>query len=338
MATEILKVEPTAPDPDVIARAADVIRRGGLVAFPTETVYGLGANALDAGAVARIFDAKGRPGYNPLIVHVADADAARELVTDWPDAAELAARAFWPGPLTLVLPRVPAVPDLVTGGRATVALRVPAHPVALALIRQAGMPIAAPSANPSTRVSPTTAAHVIGALGDRIDLVLDGGATPYGIESTVIDLTGERPRVLRPGVIGLHELEPVLGSVDAATLAGSPASDGSPMPSPGMADRHYSPAGDVTVFENRAAAQELVADARRRGKRVGALLMHPLGVEADEVMPLPLEPHAYARLLYAALHTMDAAGCAVILIEQVPDMPAWAAIRDRIGRAAQASG
>ncbi|HEX5520066.1 MAG TPA: L-threonylcarbamoyladenylate synthase, partial [Longimicrobiaceae bacterium] len=227
-----ITVDPSAPAAAALARAAAVLRRGGLVAFPTETVYGLGANALDADAVRRIFAAKGRPSYNPLIAHVAGAAAARELVTAWPDAAEQLAAAFWPGPLTLVLPKRAIVPDVVTAGLDTVAVRVPAHPVAHALLAAAGLPVAAPSANRFTQLSPTTAAHVERALGDRVDLILDGGPTTVGIESTVIDLSGERPVLLRPGSIALDALERIVGPLERPAASAAEA----PRPSPGMLD------------------------------------------------------------------------------------------------------
>jgi L-threonylcarbamoyladenylate synthase len=338
MTATVLKVEATAPDAAAIRTAADAIRGGGLVAFPTETVYGLGANARDATAVERIFTAKGRPGFNPVIVHVTDADAARAVTAAWPELAERAAAAFWPGPLTLVLPRAAAIPDIVTAGLATVGVRVPAHPVALALLLEAGVPIAAPSANLFTRVPPTTASHVIRGLGDRADVILDGGATPYGIESTVIDVTGDRPRMLRPGAIGLDELEAVLGPVEAVTLAGSPTSDGVPLPSPGMLDRHYSPEAELVIFDELSVAREFARRAHEQGGRVGGVLTRAVGLPLDEVVPLPEDPRGYARLLYASLHTLDEAGCALILVERVPDGPPWAAIRDRIARAARGAG
>ncbi|MFW6201455.1 MAG: L-threonylcarbamoyladenylate synthase, partial [Gemmatimonadota bacterium] len=202
----VLTVDPESPDPAAIDRAARALREGRLIAFPTETVYGLGADALDADAVRRIFEAKERPPRNPLIVHVADAAAARGLVERWPPAAGRLADAFWPGPLTLVLPKRPEVPDEVTAGLPTVAVRVPSHPVARALLLAAGVPVAAPSANPFTGVSPTTARHVQSGLADRIDLVLDAGPTPVGIESTVVDLSGPKPRLLRPGMISPEAL------------------------------------------------------------------------------------------------------------------------------------
>lgn len=335
MTAPVIRVEATSPDRDVIRDAADVIRRGGLVAFPTETVYGLGANALDAQAVQRIFDAKGRPGHNPLIVHVPDMDAARAVTGAWPLLAERAAEAFWPGPITLVLDRDPSIPDVVTAGLPTVGVRVPAHPVALALLREAGVPIAAPSANPFTRVSPTAAEHVVRGLGGRADLILDGGATPYGIESTVVGFGGERPRLLRPGAIDLQELEEVLGPVEAITLAGSPSSDASPRPAPGMMERHYSPAADVLIFNDDNVARAAVRRIHDAGGRVGGLVTHAAGLPLDEVVPLPDDPRGYARLLYAALHALDDARCDLILIEAPPADSAWAAIRDRIERGAR---
>jgi L-threonylcarbamoyladenylate synthase len=333
MTARVIRVEATAPDRDAIREAADVIRSGGLVAFPTETVYGLGANALDPDAVQRIFDAKGRPGFNPLIVHVPDLDAARAVTGAWPMLAERAAAAFWPGPITLVLDRDPSIPDVVTAGLPTVGVRVPAHPVALALLREAGLPVAAPSANPFTRVSPTAAEHVVRGLGERADLILDGGATPYGIESTVVAFGGERPRLLRPGAIDLRELEAVLGPVEAITMAGSPALDASPRPAPGMLERHYSPAAEVMIFNDDNAARDAARRIHDAGGRVGGLVTHAAGIPLDEVVPLPDEPRGYARLLYAALHALDDAGCSLILVEALPGDAAWAAIRDRLERA-----
>src|SRR5581483_10612849 len=237
--TEVVRVHPQKPDETAMTRAAEALRGGGLVAFPTETVYGLGANALDAEAVARIFAAKGRPANNPLIVHVPDVAAARELVTDWPETAERLAERFWPGPLTLALPRRETIPDIVTAGGPTVAVRVPAHPVALALFRAAGVPVAAPSANRSGYLSPTRAEHVLAGLDGRIEMVLDAGPVPGGIESTVLDLTGDPPRLLRPGLVSPAELEAVIGPIRTAEPA--PTGGDRPLPSPGMLSRHYAP-------------------------------------------------------------------------------------------------
>jgi L-threonylcarbamoyladenylate synthase len=332
MSGTVLVIDPTTPDSATIERAARLLRDGGLVAFPTETVYGLGANALDAAAVRRIFGAKGRPSYNPLIVHVADTAAARALVRYWPAAADRAAAAFWPGPLTLVLPRSASVPDVVTAGLGTVGVRVPAHPAALALLRAAGVPIAAPSANRFTRVSPTSAAHVQRGLGVAVDLILDGGVTPWGIESTVVDLSGATPRLLRHGAVSLDELRAALGPVEDATQQ---AGDEAALPSPGMLDRHYSPAAEVRVFRSVDEAAQRVAEEAARGRRVGALLLRASLPALHEVVALPDDARGYARLLYASLHALDEAGCDVILVEDVPDTAAWAAVRDRLRRAAR---
>ena len=336
--TEIIAVDPAAPDGAAVARAAAVLRAGGLVAFPTETVYGLGADALNAAAVRRIFAAKGRPAFNPLIVHVPDTAAAQELVTTWPELAARAAAAFWPGPLTLVLPKRVAVPAEVTAGLDTVGVRVPSHPVALALLRAAGIPVAAPSANLFTRVSPTTAAHVIDALRGRVDVVVDGGATPLGIESTVLDLSVAQPVLLRPGIIGIDELEPVLGPVAASARpdAGDThdADAGSARRSPGMLERHYSPAARLVLFDTPARGAHEAATARAAGHRVGALVRHSFTGAADEVLVLPDDAAGYARLLYASLHALDDGGCGVVLVEAPPAGPHWEAVRDRLARAA----
>ncbi|HLH27882.1 MAG TPA: L-threonylcarbamoyladenylate synthase, partial [Acidimicrobiales bacterium] len=236
--TRVLAVDPEAPDADALAEAARVLARGGLVAFATETVYGLGAVATDANAVARIFAAKGRPSVNPLIVHVADVGQAGECVADWPDAADRLAGRFWPGPLTLVLRRSGRIPDIVTAGKATVGVRWPAGKVARGLIAGCGRPVAAPSANRSNRLSPTRAEHVLADLDGRIDLVLDSGPTAFGLESTVLDLTDDPPRLLRPGPIAVKDLEAALGGPLAVPETGS--SSDRPT-SPGQMPVHYSP-------------------------------------------------------------------------------------------------
>jgi len=329
---ELLRVDPAAPDPAAIARAAAVLRAGGLVAFPTETVYGLGAHALDEAAVARIYAAKGRPAYNPLIAHVADADGARALVSDWPLSAELLARAFWPGPLTMVLPKRAGVPDAITAGLPSVAVRVPGHPVALALLAAAGIPVAAPSANKFTEVSPTTAGHVIASLGDAVDVVLDGGPTTVGIESTVVELTGAVPRVLRPGMISAAQIGAVVGAMDDRRVI---VQDGAARSSPGMVDRHYAPQARVLAFDGatREAALGEARQAAADGLRVGGLAFGALPVAEARIMPRTAA--AYARRLYAALHELDACGCGLVLVERVPDTPEWAGVRDRLERAAR---
>lgn len=332
----LLTVDPARPAASAMARAAAILRDGGLVAFPTETVYGLGANALDAEAVARIFAAKGRPSFNPLIVHVASAEAARDLVAAWPEAATRLASRFWPGPLTLVLPKLPIIPAIVTAGLDTVAVRVPRHPVALALLRAAELPVAAPSANRFTRVSPTSAEHVRAALDDRVDLILDGGPTPVGIESTVLDLTAGEPRLLRPGTIPITSIEEVVGPVlFGAADAGS--GEQAARPSPGMVRVHYSPRAELRLFgaSDREAMATAARDALVGGRRVGGMLRWPLPVPISQPLPMPHDPASYAARLYSALHELDAAGCDLIVADEVPEGPEWAGVRDRLTRAAQ---
>ena len=328
----VVEVDPTDPAPELLARAAAIIRSGGLVAFPTETVYGLGANALDEAAVRRIFAAKGRPSTNPLIVHVADLAAARDLAAEWPTAADRLGSRFWPGPLTLVVARRADVPDLVTAGLPSVALRVPSHPIALGLLRASGVPIAAPSANRYTEISPTSAEHVVKGLAGRVDLVLDGGSTSLGIESTVVDLSRGRPVLLRTGTLSRAELEAEVGPLlDAPEI-----DDDAPRPSPGMARRHYAPRATLRLFhrgEDERIAEE-VTTAAARGERVGALLLTALHLPLDRAVTMPSDPASYARRLYAALHEMDDAGCGLILVETVPNEPEWTGIRDRLDRAA----
>ncbi|HEY3083341.1 MAG TPA: L-threonylcarbamoyladenylate synthase [Chloroflexota bacterium] len=327
------------PTDEAIREAAEVIRAGGLVAFPTETVYGLGANALDDAAVRRVFAAKQRPADDPLIVHLASAADVGSVAAEAPAGlAELADR-FWPGPLTLVLPRGPAVPKSVTAGGETVAVRVPSHPVARRLIEAAGRPIAAPSANRFARPSPTTAEHVLEDLDGRIDLVLDDGPTPLGVESTVLDLTTEPPRILRPGGVTAEQLRAVLG--DRLSASPVPAADHR---SPGTAVRHYSPRARLDLFDGPsagAAVARRAAELAGRGQRVGALafdgdplaaalppgvLVEPLGSEAA------LEEAA--RRLYAALRALDASGVEAIVARMPGPGGLGLALRDRLRRAA----
>jgi len=329
---ELLRVDPGAPDAAVLRVAARVLRDGGLVAFPTETVYGLGANALDESAVARLYAAKGRPRFNPLIVHVVDVEGARALVSHWPKSAEQLARTFWPGPVTLVLLKRDIVPDGITAGLSSVAVRVPAHPVALTLLREAGIPVAAPSANRFTELSPTTAAHVVESLGSSVDIVLDGGPTIVGIESTVVDLTGALPRVLRPGMIGAAQIAAVVGALDERPMS---AADGEARPSPGLVERHYAPSARLLPFDEGtrdAAIARAIAEAVA-GARVGSVAFTPLPVTDARVMPR--DATAYARRLYAELHALDELECDLILVERVPDAPEWAGVRDRLERAAR---
>lgn len=308
--------------PDIIQRAAEVIRRGGLVAFPTETVYGLGANALDEQAVARIFEVKGRPGTSPLIVHVDTEEMARSLAASWPPEADRLADKFWPGPLTLVLEKDPRIPAIVTAGLPTVGIRMPAHPAARALIRAAGVPIAAPSANRFAGVSPTTAAHVRKSLGAKVDFILDGGPTHVGIESTVLSLAGGRKVLLRPGMVTREMIEAEIGPVE---LAASPR-PGAAHASPGMHHRHYSPATPLMLLRE---------DDRLPSGR-GAYVWHSRCGEAAKTVQMPRDPRAYAANLYRVLHELDAEGFDWIAVEAPPDTPEWAAIADRLRRASNA--
>jgi L-threonylcarbamoyladenylate synthase len=302
-----------------ISRAAALIRAGDLVAFPTETVYGLGANALDAAAVDKIYIAKDRPPDTPLIVHVDSIEMARGLVREWPEKAELLARRFWPGPLTLVLPKQPSIPDRLTAGLDTVGIRIPANPIALALIRAAGVPIAAPSANRFTQLSPTTAGHVRASMGDRVAMVLDGGRATVGIESTVLSLAGPDAVLLRPGMLTKAEIEEVIGYIQ---IFESPSHGAHP--SPGMHPRHYSPRTPLVLVE----------DGRLPSRGRGAYLWITQTAEAACALRMPDSPRAYAALLYETLHQADAQGWDWIAVEQPPPGPEWAAIHDRLGRAA----
>ena len=296
-----------------ISEAAAKIRRGDLVAFPTETVYGLGANALDARAVQRIYELKGRPAASPLIVHVASIKMARGIVSQWPAPAEELALRYWPGPLTLVLPKQNHIPDIVTAGLPTVGVRMPNHPVALELIREAGVPIAAPSANRFSGLSPTTAEHVRSAFGDSVE-VLDGGPTQVGIESTVVAIEDGALRLLRPGMIALGDLEQAAAAPGAAH------------PSPGMHHRHYSPRTPLLLV-NRASE---LPDHK------GAYLWRETSAPAARAIRMPHDPEPYAARLYAVLHQADAENWPWIAVEEPPDTPEWAAIRDRLRRAAGA--
>jgi L-threonylcarbamoyladenylate synthase len=333
------------PDPDTIAEAAHCLRAGGLVAFPTETVYGLGANACDAEAVAGIFRAKGRPAHNPLIVHLADAAALDTVALDIPPAARRLAEQFWPGPLTLVLRRAAAVAPNVSGGRDTVAVRVPAHPVALALIAAAGVPVAAPSANRFGRPSATTAAHVLADLNGRIDLVLDAGPTPIGVESTVLDLTAAEPALLRPGGVTLEALRAILGDVTTAAALLPPDDAEAAPASPGMLSRHYSPEAPLLLYDGpfdavtAALRAEALAQAAA-GRRIGLLVPDEdrllfADLPAVIVTPGPrADPAQIARGLFAALRALDAHGVDVILARQFPAKGLGLALADRLLRAA----
>ncbi|MFM8985877.1 MAG: L-threonylcarbamoyladenylate synthase [Planctomycetia bacterium] len=329
------------PDPppataQALDRAAAILRRGGLVAMPTETVYGLAADALDAEAVAGIFRAKGRPASNPLIVHVADAAMARGLAAAWPAAAAAIAARLWPGPVTVVVPRGPRVPDAVTAGGPTVALRCPDHRLARRLIELAGVPLAAPSANRSESVSPTTAQHVLDGLGDRVELILDGGPCGRGIESTVVDCTTDPPRILRPGPLDRAALEAVVGGPVAW-----PSTDGAAdvARSPGQQPRHYAPRAPLELAADAAGRAAALLDAGHRVGLVTTAATDPatraLAARREVVVvPMPDDPEAYARVLYATLHALDQRAVDRIVVAELPDDEAWRAVRDRLRRAA----
>lgn len=321
------------PSPDTIARAAAIIRAGGLVGMPTETVYGLAGNALDPASIARIYAAKGRPAHNPLIAHVADAAQAQTLAAEWPEMARALAAKFWPGPLTLVVRRKAIVPTELTAGLDTFGVRVPDHPVALALIRAAGVPLAAPSANRFTEVSPVTAAQVARGLGSAVDMILDAGHTRVGIESTVVDVSGGRPVLLRPGMITQQAIEAIVGPV-SRHRGGGP--DDAARPAPGMIARHYAPRARVErVAIGRMQAAIDVAQQAGGGAGIGCLVhSHAVPAGLAFARRMPDSPEGYANALYDALHDADAAGCTLLLVEDLPDDAAWEALRDRLTRAA----
>lgn len=339
---KLIHVNPTNPEPDIIAQAAAVIRRGGLVAFPTETVYGLGANALDEAAVARIFAAKDRPFEDPLIVHIGSIGELSVIVRHIPDTAVVLAAAFWPGPLTLILPKSQVVPANISAGLDSVAVRMPAHPIALALLESAGVPIAAPSANRFGYTSPTTADHVLQDLGDRIDLILDGGATSIGVESTVLDLARTPPVILRPGGLAREELEHIIGPVG---LPGRKQIMPGPQLSPGLLGRHYAPRARLILCLGDAPAvlekiNLLATRYLRNGQHVGLLL-------ADEDQPHCQLPDApvitlgpasdltqIARNLYSGLRALDNRGVDVILARNFTAHRLGLAINDRLTKAA----
>jgi len=341
--TQVWPVDPQQPDPQTLARAGAVLRAGGLVAFPTETVYGLGAHALDPAAVARIFTAKGRPAHDPLIVHLADPTDLPRVARQVPDLAWRLWERFAPGPLTLVLPRHPAVPAAVTAGRDTVAVRIPAHPVALGLIRAAGVPVAAPSANKFGHTSPTTAQHVLDDLGGAVDVVLDAGPTPVGVESTILDLTQDPPVLLRPGGVPREALEAALGQ--PVRLAGT-AATAAEVRAPGMLPRHYAPRVPLWLFDGprdwaREALWQTAAQLTRgQGQRVAALVpredavrLRSLGVQVADLGP-ETDLEAVARALFAGLRALEAAAPDVILARTVGEADLGLAIADRLRRAA----
>lgn len=343
--TQILLVDPQYPAEEKIELAAQAIKSGKLVAFPTETVYGLGANAFDSRAVQRIFVAKGRPSADPLIVHLADKTDLNLVSKEIPGIAWSLAEKFWPGPLTLVLPKSDTIPLEITAGLNTVAVRVPAHPVALALLKQSGVPIAAPSANRFGHTSPTTARHVYDDLAGEVDIILDGGATRIGVESTVLDITQQPPRILRPGGITLEQLSALLEKVEVTSATTSPEKREG-LRSPGMLDKHYAPRARLIFFNNpdtTKALENMVTMARQasdQSLRVGIMMM-----EEDRSLFSNLavilfslgEGNDLAKVaarLYEGMRTLDQAGVDLIFVRDVGEKGIGLAIRDRLKRAA----
>jgi len=309
-----------------IRKAAEILRAGGLVAFPTETVYGLGADASNAAAVARLYATKGRPAEHPVIVHFASAATAFTWARELPAAAQALAARFWPGPLTLILKRSALARDFVTGGQDSVGLRVPSHPVAVELLEEFSSGIAAPSANRFGRVSPTTAAHVRADLGDEVELILEGGPSNVGIESTIVDLSGEAPALLRPGAITRDQLKSILGAEIRERIADAPRH-------PGSLERHYAPRTPARLV----ATHDLDKEISLSRASAAVLAFSRPDERVDYWIRMPRDPEAYAQRLYAALRELDAAGCEAIFVEAPPDGPEWAAVRDRLQRACSAA-
>jgi L-threonylcarbamoyladenylate synthase len=334
--TRVIPVDHNAPEPAAISQAAQVLRAGGLVAFPTETVYGLGADATNPAAVAAIYVAKGRPTTNPLILHGHDVAAVGRAVSTWSKSAILLAERFWPGPLTLVLPRSTLVPDAVTAGLGTVGVRVPDNRVALELLAKVGVPIAAPSANRSTGISPTRAEHVVNDLAGRIDLILDAGPTSVGLESTVLDLSTDPPRLLRPGAITARQLEAALGvSIHVADSGiAHPQESGQAMSSPGQLDVHYAPRTPIVLVE----PDHVGPDTWRADQRVALLVFDreaPRDVPAAAVRYDWADPATAGRWLYDTFHQCDRDKLDLIVAVVPPDLDEWRAVRDRLWRASR---
>lgn len=332
MQTQIISITATRPDWSLLKPAVSALHAGDLVAFPTETVYGLGAHALDADAVAKIYAVKGRPSRNPIIVHVADIASAKNLTTGWTDECDLLAKSFWPGSLTLVLPKNEKIPDVVCAGGSTVGIRIPAHPVALRLLQDSGLPIAAPSANLSNQLSPTTAQHVFQDLNGKIPWIIDGGACQGGLESTVIDMTQNPLRLLRPGLVTVNELRNVIGEV---AVRGQEQKGQDELRSPGQLAIHYAPKTPLEC--HRGDATSRVKELTENNSRVGWVRFHYQGVvEVPNAITIdmPKDAPSYASQLYAMLHDLDAQDLDRIVVELPPSTEEWRAIHDRLRRAA----
>ena len=328
-------MKPIFADDAAIEYAVNLLRQGRLVAFPTETVYGLGADASNPDAVRRIFQAKGRPADHPLIVHIPSIDCLSDWALTVPDAGRQLADRFWPGPLALILNKKPEVPLVVTGGQNTVGLRMPDHPVALRLLRAFGGGIAAPSANRFCRISPTQATHVEEELGDAVDLILDGGACQVGVESTIVDLRGKHPRLLRPGHITRHDIEAVIQTELIIAFPQSEQIEQSEPRAPGMMAVHYAPVTQALLCP-ADRLPEIIRELYSRNKKTGVLacrLEQPENSRIIRLIRMPEQAEAYAQALYAALRELDSLELDMILIEQPPRTEAWRAINDRLCKA-----
>lgn len=339
METVILKTDCTNIDDSVIKQASDILKSGGLVAFPTETVYGLGGNALDSTASHKIYAAKGRPSDNPLIVHIADVKSLYEIASDVPDSALKLADKFWPGPLTMILKKKSCVPDSITGGLDSVAIRMPNHPVALRLIKESGIYVAAPSANTSGRPSPTTAAHVSSDLMGKIDMIIDAGEGDIGIESTIVDLTEDVPTILRPGYITLEDIKNCLGKavIDKGIIADNIAPK-----APGMKYRHYAPKGTITIVNGtsqnvKSTINKMAESLKNQGKKVAVMALHDnvKDYDCDIVRDLGKEDAIIAsHNLYAYLREFDEMGVEYIFSESIDDKNVGQAFMNRLKKAA----
>ncbi len=333
--TEILRTHSPALFQAAVQRVAEALRAGEVVALPTETVYGLAANALNAQAVGNIYAIKGRPAHNPIIVHVASSAMAQRCVTLWPAVAEKLARAFWPGPLTLVLPKAESIPDIVTAGGPTVGVRWPSHPFIQAVIRTCGFPLAAPSANLSNQVSPTNTEHVWRQLGGKLRLIVDGGQSQVGIESTVLDLASTSPRILRPGMVHEESLAAVIGQVQGTQS--EVRGDREPLRSPGQLLKHYAPRAALVVLSWRDSAELKSQIAELHLEPATAWIVAHCRIPVEEgfagVSVMPHDAGAFARALYAEWHRCDEAGARVIVMETPPDSAEWGGIADRLKRA-----
>ena len=334
MTAEILPTHTPALFAAAVQRTAKLLRAGEVVALPTETVYGLTANALDEKAVAKIFQIKGRPANNPIIVHVASVEMAKRCVNNWPGNADKLAKAFWPGPLTLVLPRAKKIPDNVTAGGTTVGVRWPSHPFIQAVIRRCDFPLAAPSANLSSRISPTNAGHVRKQLGGKISLIVDGGQSQVGIESTVLDLSVSPPQILRPGMIHAESLAAVCSQVQGPTFK----VQGSELRSPGLLKKHYAPKAKLLVLNWHGDADlNSQLSALNFQPSTSFVIAHTHIPSAENFAGVSIIPHdaeAFARAIYAELHRCDETGAELIVVETPPELPEWSGIADRLKRAA----